>query len=57
MVQNNNHTMYNNGQMNRPFPSSIVPLFQSESKCETIVVMQMTLIYMKMELHAELIFK
>ena len=23
---------------NRPFPSSLVPLFQSESKCETILV-------------------
>ena len=40
---------------NRPFPSSLVPLFQSESKCETIV-MKMTLICMKMKLHAELIF-
>ena len=27
--------------MNRPFPSSLVPLFQSESKCETIL-MKMT---------------
>ena len=33
---------------NRPFPSSHVPLFQSESKCETIL--------MKMKLRAELIF-
>ena len=40
---------------NRPFPSSLVPLFQSESKCETIL-MKMALICMKMELHAELIF-
>ena len=40
---------------NRPFPSSLVPLFQSESKCETIV-MKLTLICMKMKLHAELIF-
>ena len=40
---------------NRPFPSSLVPLFQSESKCETIV-MKMTLICMRMKLHAELIF-
>ena len=40
---------------NRPFPSSLVPLFQSESKCETIL-MKMTLICMKMKLHAELIF-
>ena len=40
---------------NRPFPSSLVPLFQSESKGETIL-MKMTLISMKMKLHAELIF-
>ena len=40
---------------NRPFPSSHVPLFQSESKCETILMI-MTLICMRMELHAELIF-
>ena len=40
---------------NRPFPSSLVPLFQSESKCETIL-MKMTLICMRMKLHAELIF-
>ena len=31
-----------------------MPLFQSESKCETIV-MKMTLICMKMKLHAELV--
>ena len=42
-------------QMNRPFPSSLVPLFQGESKYETIL-MKMTLICMKMKLHAELIF-
>ena len=41
--------------INRPFPSSLVPLFQSESKCETIL-MKMTLICMKIKLHAELIF-
>ena len=41
--------------VNRPFPSSLVPLFQSESKCETIL-MKMALICMKMKLHAELIF-
>ena len=29
--------------VNRPFPSSVVPLFQSESKCETILT-EMTLI-------------
>ena len=40
---------------NRPFPSSLVPLFQSESKCETIL-MKMSLICMKMKLHVELIF-
>ena len=40
---------------NRPFPSSLVPLFQSEYKCETIV-MKMTLICMRMKLHTELIF-
>ena len=42
-------------EVNRPFPSSLVPLFQSESKCKT-VLMKMTLICMKMTLHAELIF-
>ena len=40
---------------NKPFPSSLVPLFQSESKCKTIL-MKMILICMKMKLHAELIF-
>ena len=40
---------------NRPFPSSLVPLFQSKSKCETILI-KMTFICMKMKLHAELIF-
>ena len=40
---------------NRPFPSSLVPLFQSESKCETIL-MKMTLICMKIKPRAELIF-
>ena len=38
-----------------PFPSSLVPLFQSESMWETLL-MNMTLIWMKMKLHAELIF-
>ena len=37
---------------NRPFPSSLVPLFQSESKCETIL-MKKTLICMKMKLLAK----
>ena len=40
---------------NRPFPSFLVPLFQSESKCKTIL-MKMTLICMKTKLRAELIF-
>ena len=44
-----------NAPSNRPLPSSPVPLFQSESKCETIL-MKMTLICMKIKLHAELIF-
>ena len=38
-----------------PFPSSLVPLFQSECKCESIL-MRMNLIFMKMKLHAKLIF-
>ena len=33
---------------NRPFPSPLVPLFQSESKCKTIL-MKMTLICMEMK--------
>ena len=33
-----------------PFPSSLVPPFQSESKCKTIL-MKMTFICMKMKLH------
>ena len=43
---------YNQSQVNSPFPSSLLPLFQSESKCE----IKMTLICMKMRLHAKLIF-
>ena len=43
------------GHKNRPFPSSLVPLFHSQSKCKTIL-MKMALIYMRMNLHAELIF-
>ena len=43
-----------NRVFNRPFPSSLVPLFQSESKCETIL-MKTTLICMKMKLDALLI--
>ena len=41
--------------LNRPFPSSLVLLLQSESKCETILL-KMTLTCMKMKLHAKLIF-
>ena len=41
--------------LNMPFPSSLVSLFQSESKCETIL-MKMTLICMKMKLLTEFIF-
>ena len=42
--------------LDRPsVPSSFVPLFQSECKCETILV-KITLICMKMKLHAGLIF-
>ena len=33
-----------------------MPLFQNESKCETILIKKMTLIDMKMKLHAEFIF-
>ena len=44
-----------NTSINRPFPSSLVALFQGESKCEAIL-MKITLICMKMKLHAELIF-
>ena len=40
---------------NRPFPSSLLSLFQSESNCETIF-MKMTLFCMKMKLRVELIF-
>ena len=42
--------------VNTPFPSSLVLLFQSESKCKTILK-KLTLIYMKMKLHAELSLK
>ena len=34
------------GSLNRQFPSSLVPLFQSESKCETIL-MKMTCLHEK----------
>ena len=36
--------------LNRLFPSSLVPLFESET-----ILMEMTVICMKMKLHAELI--
>ena len=39
----------------RPFPSSHVPLFQNEYKCETLF-MKMALNLLKMNLQAELIF-
>ena len=42
--------------LNGRFPSSLEPPFQSESKCDTIL-MKITLICMKMKLHAELIFR
>ena len=40
---------------NKPLPSSLVPLFHGESKRETILI-KMTLICMKLKLHAKLIF-
>ena len=40
---------------NRPFPSCLLPLFQNESKCETIQ-MKMSLIYMKINTQVKLIF-
>ena len=42
-------------KINRPFPSSPVPLFQNESRYETIH-MKRTLICMKMKLQVELSF-
>ena len=47
--------LYTNHWENIPFPSSLVPLFQNESKCESIL-MKMSLIYMKMNMYSELIF-
>ena len=44
MTSENNDSKY--GLSNRPFLSSLVPLFQSESQCETIL-MKVTLICMK----------
>ena len=42
------HSCAPQGAANGPFPSSLVPLFQREPKCETILT--------KMKLHVELIF-
>ena len=56
IVYNSGSTIHINSFIpNKPFPSSPVPLFQSKSKWETIL-MKMTLICMKMNLLAELIF-
>ena len=41
--------------LNRPFPSSPVPLFQNESECETFL-MKIALICIKMNLQAEHIY-
>ena len=41
--------------MNRPFPSYLAPLFQNESSSKTLH-MKMSLICMKMNMYAELIF-
>ena len=48
---------------NRPFPSSFVPLFQNESKCETFhmkmssarsfIFMQIKVIFIRMVLHLD----
>ena len=50
-------------ELNRPFPSSLVPLFQNESKCETIhmkmssafsfVLMQIKVIFVRMVSHLD----
>ena len=42
-------------QVNRPFPSYLLPLFQDESPCQTFL-MKTSLIYMKMNLKTEHIF-
>ena len=49
--------------MNRPFPSSLVPLFQNESKCETFhmkmssacsfIFMQIKVIFIRMVSHLD----
>ena len=50
-------------QLNRPFPSSLVPLCQNESKCETFhmkmssacsfIFMQIKVIFMRIVLHLD----
>ena len=50
-------------QLNRPFSSSLVPLFQNESKCETFhmkmssagsfIFMQIKVIFIRMVLHLD----
>ena len=50
--------------MNRPFPNSLVPLFQNESKCETIhmkmscacsfIFTQIKVIFIRIVLHLDL---
>ena len=42
-------------QYNRSFSSFSLPLFRNESKCKTFL-MEVILIYMKMNLKAEVIF-
>ena len=54
-----------NTSVNRPFPSSLVSLFQSESKCETFHMkmssargfffMQIKVIFIRMVLHLDLL--
>ena len=51
------------GKANRPFPSSLVPLFQNESKCKTFhmkmsfalsfIFMQIKVIFIRMVLHLD----
>ena len=56
--------LYSGGlQINRPFPSSLVPLFQNECKCETLLMkmsstcsfifMQIKVIFIRMVLHLD----
>ena len=50
-------------KMNRPFPSSLVPLFQNESKCKTFhmklscacsfIFMQIKVIFIRIVLHLD----